>query len=356
MTTFIAADVIGRHSPRSTTSPLVPRAFPQVAPAICAALVLALGSAACSREPGQAPSADPTPASTDTPTAEPPRSSPILRPRLAELRVDNLTPPPLRVPGLAESLDALSADAFFKSFERAPDDDPTACRASVAIGYALIQNRQPVLSADAGEAYASFEGEVFCPDPAGSRSIEGFRFTHSADRPFGGAHAIAGPARLAEVLREVVSDGADALFGQVRMRHADDASVLDALANSDHPGLLAEACSEAGERRLEAAVDHLVRLTAHGQRRVAVRAGAALGLLKVSSAAVVRALVQLTEGPDAEKHLVAVHALADIDTAETRRYLETIALGHPTPAIRQLARERLGRRGEEPAPEPEPVP
>jgi len=283
---------------------------------------------------------------------------PILTPRLAELRIEDATPDEIKPIGLDADVLALAETAFYTSFERAPED-PTACRASVAIGYALVQNNRPVTTAEVGEAHAFFEGEVFCPDPDTRRPVEGFRLRLDLDRPFGPAHGVTGLVRLREVVGELTRDGADALFGQVRVRYLDDAAIRSALATSTHAGILAEAASEAGERRLVESIPDLVRLTAHDNRRVAIRAGAALGLLRRDDPEAIKALVRLTEGPDTEKHLVAVHALADIGTADTRRYLEVIAVGHPNPTIRQLARERLGMTDpivDEPKPEPVPDP
>jgi HEAT repeat protein len=153
-----------------------------------------------------------------------------------------------------------------------------------------------------------------------------------------------------------VDDGAAALFGQLRMRHASDAQLRQALASSEHPGLLSEAASEAGERHLSDTVPDLVRLTANANARVATRAGAALGQIKSATPEVIRALVKMTEGADSEKHLVAIHALADLATPEAKRYLESLAVGHPSPLLREIARGRLRELGTELPPEPEPLP
>jgi hypothetical protein len=282
----------------------------------------------------------------------PPEASTPREPRLAEVRVTELTPAPLRDEVLTRELVGLTEGALYASFTRA-EGDPTACRAHVTIGYALVVNGRPVPSADEGEAHGLFEGEVFCPDPTTGRPTQGFRLELTLERSFGGSHGATGPERVREVVAEVVRDGADALYGQVKIRSADDGALRVALTSSRHPGILAEAASEAGERRLVDMGPALVALTSNPNRRVAARAGAALGLLKFGTPEAIKALVALTEGPDVEKHLVAIHALGDIGTDEAKRYLDVIALGHPNPAIRQLARERLGRSGE-PAPEPPP--
>lgn len=268
-----------------------------------------------------------------------------------------LTPPALRDPALSGELPKLAEAAFFTSFHR-DLKDPAACRAQVTVGYAMVVNGRPVPSAEEGEAHGLFEGEVFCPDASG-RPTEGFRLELVTERPFGGSHGSTGPARVREVVTEVLREGADALFGQVQIRAATDDQIRTALRTSQHQGVLAEAASEAGERRLSDTGEALVALTRHTNRRVAARAGAALGLLKLDTPETIKALVALTEGPDTEKHLVAIHALGDIGSAEAKRYLEVISVGHPNPLIRQLARERLGRPRDvapEPVPEPVPVP
>ena len=313
-----------------------------------------LGPLGCSKSDSPGPTGptdptDPTGPKGDTAT---PRT-----PTLAEVRVTELTPPPLRDSALSAELAKLAEDALFTSFHK-DLKDPAACRAQVTIGYALVVNGRPVPSAEEGEAHALFEGEVFCPDASG-RPTEGFRLELATERPFGGSHGSTGPARVREVVTEVLREGADALFGQVQIRPASDDQIRTALRSSQHAGILAEAASEAGERRLADMGEALVQLTRHANRRVAARAGAALGLLKLDTPETIKALVALTEGPDTEKHLVAIHALGDIGSPDAKRYLDVIAIGHPNPLIRQLARERLGRPRElapEPVPEPAPVP
>ncbi len=283
-----------------------------------------------------------------------------VRPRLGELRFVDLTPEAIRPEAIPALIGDLVKQAMEKDFERA-ESDPSACRASIEVGYTLLVNRQPVLSADAGEARALFEGELFCPTPGarpGSAEVDAFRLKLDTQRSFGGVSGGSARERLLEAVRAVIGDGAAGLFGQARMRHAPDAELRTTLATSDHLGLLAEAASEAGERHLIDVVPDLARLTAHPNLRVATRAGAALGLLKVATPEVIKALVRMTDGPEPEKHLIAIHALADLGTPEAKRYLESLALGHPSPALREVARARLRGMGVEPPAEraPDPVP
>ncbi len=113
-----------------------------------------------------------------------------------------------------------------------------------------------------------------------------------------------------------------------------------------------------------------MRLTANANTQVATRAGGALGLIAAGSTrltppevdGVIRALVRMTDGPEPERHLVAINSLADLGTPEAKRYLESLAVGHPAPALREVARERLRGLGapvpaeQAPEPVPEPVP
>jgi len=285
--------------------------------------------------------------------------------RLAELAVADVVPEDTRPAGFGATAEQAIVQAFVdpgRTFARAPEDDPGGCRAAIRIGYALVVNGRPVAEADAGTARAVIGAELFCPDPDATRGsdIEQFRLTLEESRPFGGTAGGTGRARLDEVVRQVARDAADGLFGQATTRHQADARILDNLSlptdgAAAHDGILSESASEAGERRLTAAVPDLVRLTAHANTRVAVRAGAALGLLKVATPDVLHALVKMTEGPNPQRHLVAIHALADLGTPEARRYLDSLATGHPLAAIRELARERL-RAAPDPSASPDAAP
>jgi len=283
-----------------------------------------------------------------------------LKPRLGELRFVDLTPAEIRPEPIPSLVADLVKQAMEADFERA-EADPSACRAEIKIGYTLLVNRQPVLTADAGDAHALFEGELYCPLPGarpGLAEVDFFSVKLDTQRSFGGVNGGSANERLLEALRAVIGDGAAGLYGQARLRHAPDAELRTTLATSEHLGLLAEAASEAGERQLVDVVSDLVRLSAHPNLRVATRAGAALGLLKVATPEVIKALVRMTDGAEPDKHLIAIHALADLGTPEARRYLESLALGHPSPALRDIARERLrGMGGALPAQRaPEPVP
>ncbi len=252
-------------------------------------------------------------------------------------------------------------------FVPATTDDPAACKIDLRILYALLENDLPNPRATAGVASMAVEGSAFCPPPplAGghggsaepAEDVEEFRVSLSDEAPFGpgpGERSPTGAAALRLVLGRLADQVAQVLYGQVRMRHAPDAAVLAALADPHTgPGVLAEAAGEAGERHLSAAVDDLVRLTAHPNTGVAARAATSLGLLKARREGVVRALAAMTRGADPERHLAAIQALGDVGGPLAARYLDTMAVGDPEPALRALARRAARRaRGEDPDGDP----
>ncbi len=265
-------------------------------------------------------------------------------PRLGELIVNDLTTTDLRPSGAGQLADAAIAAAFRdpKSFTEAAADDLEACKGGLDLAYALLVNGQPKKAADAGEARVGIEVEVHCP-VAESRELNSFRVSTKCERHFGDQHKQDSHSALATCFDIASRRAAGALHGQMRIRGKDDDAVLEALAKSKHSGILMEAASEAGERRLLSAVDALVRLVGHNDDMVSIRAGAALGLLKVQREDVVVAIARMTRGPRQERHLVAINALGDIGGKYAERYLDNLALGHPAPELRELARETLER-------------
>lgn len=311
------------------------------------ALALALAAAGC-------PSDRDADGAEDAPVAAQPasgRHAPA--PGLSELRLVDLTPAEVRPDGFdSERVVELLREAFYSpgGFTREPVDDPRACRAGVVVGYALVVNSEPVPRAEAGDARVVVEAELHCPRDDGltpgsrrERAVDTFKIDLSDVRAFDKDDGASGVARLEVLIGDVARRAARALNGQARMRQASDADLLEALAEDEHPGVLAESASEAGERRLTAAVDHLVRLTDHDEELVAMRAGAALGLLGDRRDETLRALVRLTEGPSQARHLVAIHALGDIGGPGALRYLDNLAVGHPSPGMREIARQAAQR-------------
>ncbi|MCB9728116.1 MAG: hypothetical protein H6746_06520 [Deltaproteobacteria bacterium] len=310
--------------------------------ALLLSLACALALGAC--RDGSAPAAlgggdgtpDPEAASGGTTSAPP----------LGPIFVADLTAPDQRPVDLALKADtllrqALHADGLFGS---AANDDPAACGAEFQLFYAVLVNGEPDKDAEAGEARIGIEGVAHCPDPTSPHhATEAFKVSDEAGRAFGGEHGGTGPATLAALLDEQAPQLAARLYGQVLMRHASDARILEVLAHDQRPGLLMEAASEAGERKLTQAVPDLVRLTASDDDVTALRACAALGLLGDSRREVLAALARMTEGSDTERHLTALNALGDIGGEEAARYLDALAVGHPLVPIRDAARQAAQR-------------
>ncbi|MGM0577706.1 MAG: HEAT repeat domain-containing protein [Myxococcota bacterium] len=264
-------------------------------------------------------------------------------PRLREVHVLDSTPVEARPKDVALPVEERLKEAL-GVFEQAPGEDPGACVAEVAAMYVLTVNEEVAPDAEAGEARMVIEGNLHCPLPDDPhRDAETFRATVESDRAFGPGHDLEAGEALSGLLDDLAPRVAQRVYGQALVRHADDDRILKVLAEEDRPGLLMEAASEAGERKLEAAIPHLVRLTNHEDEVVVLRAGGALGLLEHSEQEVLRALAGMTEGSDVERHLVALNALGDIGGEEAARYLDTIAVGHPMAPIREAAREAARR-------------
>lgn len=275
-------------------------------------------------------------------------ASSATRPKVRTVLVADLTPADGRPVDLSLEADTELRKAFYADglFERATSDDPTACAAEVQLMYALLRNGEVDPTADRGTAGVVFEGELHCPKrPDGDQDLDGetFRVSYNDEVPFGGEDQPAGEPALRALLPKLATRFAQALYGQVIVRHADDAKLLDALARDKREGVLMEASGEAGERKLAAALPHLIRLITHDDAAVALRAGAALGLIGRPEEPVLDALAKMTQGSDLERHLVAIHALGDIGGKRAARYLDTLAVGHPQEAIRDAARAAASR-------------
>ncbi|MEZ4268874.1 MAG: hypothetical protein R3F39_21165 [Myxococcota bacterium] len=268
------------------------------------------------------------------------------RPRLGQILVADLTAPDSRPVDLALEADTRLRTALHAPghFLPAANDDEEACGAQFQLYYALLLNGEPAPHATTGEARIGIEGTLQCRDPSSAHhAVEAFRISEDVGRPFGGEHGGTGPETLRALLAEVAPQLAARLLGQVLMRHAVDSRVLAVLADETRPGLLMEAASEAGERKLTAAVPDLVRLTSSEDNVTALRASAALGLIRDSRHEVLAALARMTEGSDTERHLTALNALGDIGGEEAARYLDALAVGHPMVPIRDAARAAAQR-------------
>ena len=270
-------------------------------------------------------------------------------PGLKTIIVVDLTPATTRPVDLESQADkalraALTAEGRFTD---ALSDDPTACAVEVKLYYGLLVNGELRAEGDKGIARLVMEAEGHCPTGARSAGeVESYRVTIQRERPFskgGEGDKMAGGATLKAMVTPLAEELALTLHGQLMVRHADDAAVIAALDSEEPAGVLMEAAAEAGERRLSEAVTKLVILTEHSDEVVALRSGAALGLIGQDEEGVIRALARMTEGPNPERHLIAVHAMGDIGGPRAMRYLDTLAIGHPEEGIREAARAAAKR-------------
>ncbi len=270
-------------------------------------------------------------------------------PRLKTIIIADLTQPDQRPVDLEAEEDkalrhALSAPGRFHS---ALSSDAGACAVEVRTFYGLLVNGELKVEAPQGKAKLVMEAEAHCPTQGKSAGeIETYRATLDKETHFSevdGDPSTGGIARLRALLKESSEEIAETLFGQVSVRHASDDKVIAALAAESPAGVLMEAAGEAGERKLKGAVSHLVRHTRHPEPVVSLRAGAALGLIGHDQPGVITALAEMTEGPDHERHLIAVHAMGDIGGERAARYLDALAVGHPKAVLREAARQAAKR-------------
>jgi hypothetical protein len=270
-------------------------------------------------------------------------------PRLKAIIIADLTAPENRPVDLEAEEDkavrgALTAPGRFHS---ALSKDPGACAIEVRTFYGLLVNGELTANADQGKAKLVMEAEAHCPTQGRSDGeVESYRTTLFREAPFSnvdGDPSTDGVARLRALLVPLSEQVAATLYGQVTIRHADDATVIEALTAAQPGGVLMEAAAEAGERKLVGALSRLVALTRHEDDVVVLRSGAALGLIGVAQEDVISALAEMTEGPDHERHLIAVHAMGDIGGRRAARYLDALAIGHPRPALREAARQAAKR-------------
>lgn len=267
-------------------------------------------------------------------------------PRLSKVMVSNVTPPEERPEEPSLALDGRLRDMLQRPevFASASSDDPMACGARVRIVYALVKNGEIVREARAGTARMRMEGVVKCPRPSDPSEVETFRVQFRREQSFGDEDEPSASEALEELADRLARRTADTLYGQVVVRHASDEEILEVLEHSQRLGLLMEAASEAGERELTRAIPHLARLThEHLDDAVALRAGAALGLIGEPLPLALKALAAMTRGTDTERHRVAINALGDLGGPKAARYLDTLAIGHPEASMRELARKALER-------------
>ena len=267
--------------------------------------------------------------------------TPSNKPTLRAVIVNDLTPARHRPVDLEAFADETIRGALFQPerFTSTRLSNVSGCAAEVGVYYGFIVNGQLEKTAEQGQAKLILEGELHCPVSADSvGDIETFRIHLKRQQAFGADPDVHGEQTLRSMLGTLSETFADAVIAQMATRKSSDDEIVNALSESHNVGVLMEGASEAGERRLTEALPSLIRLTAHPDSVVSLRAGSALGMLAVKDPDALKALAAMTEGPDPERHLIAIHALGDIGGTRALRYLDTLAIGHPDPAMRDAAR------------------
>lgn len=121
--------------------------------------------------------------------------------------------------------------------------------------------------------------------------------------------------------------------------HAGDEKQVRALFTDSDPWVRGQAAMRAGEGAYTALVEDLERLVSDENADAAAPAIGALGRLKSERSLPV--LIKRAHRADEIVTRAVAVALGDINTPESRRYLETWAASHPIESIRALASELL---------------
>ncbi len=225
--------------------------------------------------------------------------------------------------------------ALFKKGRFRRNDASGVCKADFKLYYAMMSNQKLVDYATFGTGLIGCEAMIHCPK---GRAFETFRVELREMEDFKDLPKEKLGQLFTRLLNRLTERAADQLVGQFLVRPLSDSEIIAVLKTEKSVGKLMEAAIEAGERRLNQALPLLLELTKHSSDVVRLRAAAALGLLKISTDEVVRALARLTEGGNREQIVVAVGALSDIGGQRAIRYLENIAISHPDEVVRTLAR------------------
>jgi hypothetical protein len=151
-------------------------------------------------------------------------------------------------------------------------------------------------------------------------------------------------AKLSEVasaaLEHALADAATALAQRDGIRRGDEPSVIAALSSED-ADVRGEAFRAVGLRHLTGALPRLTELlhsTDHEVRDAAIGA-----LVELGDRRAVKPLVDMVEFSDLDMMRRIIDAVGMIGGDEARDYLEFVASGHETPAVRQLAIDALER-------------
>ncbi len=148
------------------------------------------------------------------------------------------------------------------------------------------------------------------------------------------------PARARDAFARALADATRELVRKDGIRRGDEAQVIAAL-DADDPDVRTEAFRAVSERRLAGAVPRLIELLRSPNPEI--RDAAIGGLVELGDPRGVKPLVDMVEFSDLDMMRRIIDAVGMIGGDEARDYLEFVASGHETPAVRRLAKEALGR-------------
>jgi hypothetical protein len=184
-----------------------------------------------------------------------------------------------------------------------------------------------------------------------SRSMESRVLGQLPVAPADRAHL---PDKASAAFERALADAASALAQRDGIRRGDEATVIAALVSED-TDVRTEAFRAVGLRHLNGALPKLTELLRspdHELRDAAIGA-----LVELGDRRAVKPLVDLVEFSDLDMMRRIIDAVGMLGGDEARDYLEFIASGHETPAVRELANaalDRLKRREQKAAAPPAP--
>ncbi len=148
------------------------------------------------------------------------------------------------------------------------------------------------------------------------------------------------PEQARAALEHALADASAALALRDGIRRGDQATVLAALSSED-TDVRVEAFRAMAERHMVSALPRLVELL-HSQNHE-IRDAAIGGMVELGDRRAVKPLVDMVEFSDLDMMRRIIDAVGMLGGDEARDYLEFVASGHETPAVRELAVEALDR-------------
>lgn len=179
-------------------------------------------------------------------------------------------------------------------------------------------------------------------DPSARRFAENTEA--AAEAPLRGAAADpTDPAlteRLEAFLRRLLDDLLSDYVARLRVGGADEAGILAGL-DSDSAVVVEEAARQAGQRRLVAATERLLRLLSHDEEPVR---DAALGaLLLLGERRAVSELARTRSMRDRREMAKILEVIGALGGGEAMEYLEFVVDAHEDELVKEWAREALAR-------------